>query len=46
MASNKVPRGVALTKQRAIPLDDLGDDQELLFEECVWYKQQSSVLGV
>ena len=42
IASNKVPRGVALTKQRAIPRDDSGDDQELLLDECV-YEQQSSV---
>jgi hypothetical protein len=41
IASNKVPRGVALTKQRAIPRDALGEDQELLFDEYV-YEQQST----
>ena len=42
IASNKLPRGIALSKQRAIPrddLDDLDEDKELLLEDCV-YKQQ------
>ena len=45
IASNKLPRGIALVKQRAIPrdgfLDDLGGDKELLLDDCV-YKQQST----
>jgi hypothetical protein len=42
IASNKLPRGIALVKQRAIPRDDIGDpdgDEELLLEDCV-YEQQ------
>jgi hypothetical protein len=38
IASNKMPRGIALVKHRAIPRDDLGDldgDEELLLEDCV-----------
>jgi hypothetical protein len=45
IASNKLPRGIALHKQRTIPRDDLGGDQEP-FEDCVYeqhivvYKKQ------
>jgi hypothetical protein len=39
IASNKLPRGIALGKQRTVPRDDLGDldgDEELLLEDCVY----------
>ena len=42
IATNKLPRGIVLQKQRTVPRDDLGGDQEPLFEDCV-YEQQSSV---
>jgi hypothetical protein len=48
IASNKLPRGIAMVKQRAIPRDDLGDldrDEELLLEDCV-YEQQSSPVNL
>ena len=44
IASNKLPRGIALVKQHTIPRDDLGDldgDEELFLEDCV-YEQQST----
>ena len=44
IASKKLPRGIALVKQRAIPrddLDDLGGDEQLLLDNCV-YEQQST----
>jgi hypothetical protein len=46
LASNKVPRGIALGKQRAIPRDDLGDldgDEELFSEDCVYEQEISAV---
>ena len=45
IASNKLPRGIALRKQGTIARDDLGGDQyqeEPLLDDCV-YEQQSSV---
>ena len=46
IASNKLPRGIALGKQRAIPYDDLDDldgDEELLLEDCVYEQQHTPV---
>ena len=46
IASNKLPRGIALSKQRAIPrddLDDLGEEEELLLEDCVYEQQHIPV---
>jgi hypothetical protein len=46
IASNKMPRGIALVKQRAIPRDDFGDldgDEELLLEDCVYEQQITPV---
>ena len=46
LASKKVPRGIALGKQRAIPRDDLGDldgDEELFSEDCVYEQEISAV---
>ena len=44
IASNKLPRGIALRKQSTTARDDLGGDQyqEPLLDDCV-YEQQSSV---
>ena len=39
IAPDKLPRGIALSKQRAISrddLDDLGEEEELLLEDCVY----------
>jgi hypothetical protein len=47
IASNKLPRGIALVTQRAIPCDDLdhlGGDEELLLEDCVYEQQSTPVL--
>jgi hypothetical protein len=47
IASNKMPRGIASVKQRAIPRDDLGDldgDEELLLEDCVYNKTDYSCI--
>ena len=46
IASNKLPRGIALSKQRAIPrddLDDLGEEEEFLLEDCVYEQQHNPV---
>jgi hypothetical protein len=40
IAPNKLPRGIALVKQRAIP----DGDEELLLEDCVYEQQSTPVL--